>query len=103
MISCVYGKIFQVVVDCRINSKNFGKHTTFELNHQNPRSILIPPGFGNGFFVNSSKAIYHYKLAYKGEYNDSDKQFTYNWNSKNFKIKWPNLNPILSKRDFESA
>ena len=28
LISCVYGKIFQVVVDCRINSKNFGKHTT---------------------------------------------------------------------------
>ena len=26
LISCVYGKIFQVVVDCRINSKNFGKH-----------------------------------------------------------------------------
>jgi len=103
LISCVYGKIFQVVVDCRINSKNFGKHTTFELNHLNPKSILIPPGFGNGFLVSSSKAIYHYKLAYKGKYNDSEKQFTYSWNNKNFKIKWPNLKPILSKRDSECA
>ena len=103
LISCVYGKIFQVVVDCRINSKNFGKHTTFELNHLNPKSILIPPGFGNGFLVSSSKAIYHYKLAYKGKYNDSEKQFTYSWNNKKFKIKWPNLKPILSKRDSKCA
>lgn len=99
LVQCLFGSIFQVVVDCRTESKTFLKHETFELNHKEPRMILLPPGFGNAFVVTSKEAIYNYKLAYTGKYNDYDKQFTYKWNDPSIGIKWPIIDPILSKRD----
>lgn len=99
LVNCVYGKIFQVVVDCREDSTTFLKHESFELSHDEPKLILIPPGFGNAFQVISDHAMYNYKLAYFGDYNDHDKQFTFKWNDERISIEWPINNPILSERD----
>lgn len=99
LINCVYGEIFQVVVDCRKNSPTYLKYECFRLNHNNPKLILISPGFGNAFQVISEYSIYNYKLAYNGEYNDYDKQFTFKWNDKMIGIDWPIKKPILSERD----
>ena len=60
---------------------------------------MIPPKVGNAYYVKSNEAIYHYKLAYEGEYNDADEQFSYKWNDPAFNIKWPTKTPILSNRD----
>jgi len=49
--------------------------------------------------VLSDYAVYNYQLAYTGEYNDFDKQFTLKWNDKNLNIDWPIKDPILSNRD----
>lgn len=99
LVQCLYGSVFQVVVDCRKQSKTYLEHEVFELNYSNPSMILIPPGFGNAFLVTSDDAIYNYKLAYQGKYNDHDQQFTYKWNDPRIGINWPIQNPILSKRD----
>lgn len=99
LVNCVYGKIYQVVVDCRKDSKNYLKYEYFILDHRDPKLILIPPGFGNAFLVLSNYSIYNYKLAYEGEYNDFDKQFTYKWDDENIGIDWPVEHPILSQRD----
>ena len=99
MVSCVYGKIFQVVVDNRPKSETYLKHEAFEISHESPIQILIPPGFGNAFLVLSDYAVYNYSLSYDGQYNDYDNQFTLKWNDKRLKIKWPSHNPILSNRD----
>lgn len=99
LVQCLYGSIFQVIVDCREESNTFLKHETFELNYMEPKMILIPPGFGNAFLVTSEAAIYNYKLAYPGKYNDHDKQFTYKWDDPRIGVEWPIENPVLSKRD----
>lgn len=99
LVQCLYGEIFQVVVDCRENSSTYLKHETFNLIYTDPKMILIPPGFGNAFYVKSKKAIYNYKLAYNGEYSDYDKQFTFKWNDPDININWPTKEPILSNRD----
>jgi dTDP-4-dehydrorhamnose 3,5-epimerase len=99
LVQCLYGTIFQVVVDCREESETYLKHETFELNYKEPQMILIPPGFGNGFLVTSECAIYNYKLSYSGTYNDHERQFTYKWNDPRIGIHWPIKNPVLSKRD----
>ncbi len=99
LVQCVYGEIFQVVVDCRKDSANYLSHECYMLNYKVPKMILIPPGFGNAFYVKSDIAIYNYKLSYSGEYNDHDKQFTYKWDNKLINIKWPSNSPILSSRD----
>ena len=54
---------------------------------------------GNAFYVKSKVALYHYKLAYSGEYIDADKLFTIAWNDQRFNIDWPTDNPVLSERD----
>ena len=44
-------------------------------------------------------SIFYYKMAYDGEFVDTDKQKTIKWNSNKFNIEWPCINPILSNRD----
>lgn len=99
LVSCIYGEVYQVVVDCRSNSGSFGIWTAHQLSSDNCISLLIPPGFGNAFLTCSQQSVYSYKLAYDGEYLDAEDQFTYYWNDNRFKIKWPIDNPILSERD----
>tara|TARA_B100000780_G_scaffold44496_1_gene27653 strand:- start:87 stop:614 length:528 start_codon:yes stop_codon:yes gene_type:complete len=99
LITAVFGKIFQVVVDCREDSVNYLRYQTFELDANQPSSILLPPGFGNAFCALSDTTVYHYKLAYTGKYTDADEQFTYKWNDPKIGIKWPVADPILSLRD----
>jgi len=99
LVSCVSGSILQVVVDMRENSRTYLKWQCFDLGESNRSMILIPPGLGNAFYVNSDSAIYHYKLAYPGEYIDSEEQFTVAWNDTRLNISWPTKNPILSERD----
>lgn len=101
-VTCVYGEVMQVVVDCREDSQNFGKYESFIINTKNQKIILIPPNFGNAHYVRSKEAVYYYKLAYNGEYTDCDKQFTYPWNDKRFNINWGDVSPILSNRDIEA-
>src|SRR5210317_1979420 len=47
LISCVYGKIFFVIVDCRPNSRSYLKYSKLILDHRKNENILIPPMFGN--------------------------------------------------------
>ena len=101
LVTCVYGEIYMVVVDMRENSSTFSNYQHFIINSKNPRSILIPPSMGNGYCVISPAAVYHYKLAYKGDYTDADRQFTVAWNDPKLGINWPVDNPILSMRDQE--
>lgn len=71
----------------------------FVINQDNPISILLPPGIGNAFYVNSEIAVYHYKLAYPGEYLDAEDQFSVKWNDSSLGIPWPTNSPLLSDRD----
>jgi len=99
LVTCVYGKIFQVVVDARPFSKTYLEWDSWYLDADNRKQILIPPNFANGFLCLSDECVYHYKLAYDGEYNDVDHQFTIKWNDPRLKIPWPINNPILYGRD----
>jgi dTDP-4-dehydrorhamnose 3,5-epimerase len=100
LISCVFGKIFFVVVNYDKNSKQFLRYSSFVLSHKQNRQILVPPKFLNGFFCLSKYCVLHYKLNYLGRYFDVNKQISVKWNCKKINIKWPkNKNIILSARD----
>ncbi|MBN1639320.1 MAG: dTDP-4-dehydrorhamnose 3,5-epimerase family protein [Ignavibacteriales bacterium] len=99
LVTCVYGNIDQVVVDCRKESPTYLQWEKFRINNDNQILVLIPPVMGNSYYVKSKIAVYHYKLAYKGEYIDADEQFSLKWNDPKIDIKWDTENPILSNRD----
>ncbi|MDD5020343.1 MAG: dTDP-4-dehydrorhamnose 3,5-epimerase [Candidatus Omnitrophica bacterium] len=96
LISCLYGEFYLVVLNYDQGSKDFGKWQSFVLSDKNRQQVIVPPGFGNGHFVLSERAIFHYKQS---TYYDPGKQFTVKWNDPRFNISWPVKDPILSKRD----
>lgn len=99
LVTCLFGEIYFVVVDNRPDSPTFKKWDWTMLSDKNKKSILLPPGFGNGFLVMSKHSVFHYKWSYEGSYPDVDEQFTIKWNDSTIGIDWPILNPILQKRD----
>ena len=48
-VSVLKGKILDVAVDLRKNSRTYGKHYKIILSEQNCKSIYIPVGFAHGF------------------------------------------------------
>ena len=96
LVSCLYGKLYSVIVNCDKNSKDFGKWQSFILSDANRQQILIAPKYGTAFVVQSKEAIFSYKQS---AYYDPKRQFSYKWNDPRFNIKWPIKNPILSERD----
>lgn len=99
LVSCLHGKIYLVVLDVRPHSLTYGKWESFIISPETGTQVLVPPMFANGHFVMEDDSIFHYKMAYVGEYNDENKQKTILFNDKRFNIDWPVQNPILSKRD----
>lgn len=99
LVTCVFGEVLQVIVDCRKGSSTYLQWQQFIINEGNPVLVLLPPGIGNSFYVKSEVAVYHYKLAYPGEYLDAEDQFSVKWNDPKIGITWPTDSPILSDRD----
>ena len=96
LVSCLYGRIYLVAVNCDTDSKNFGKWESFIISDKDYKQILLPPKFGNSILTISDKSIFHYKQS---TYYKRISQFTYKWNDARFGINWPISNPILSERD----
>jgi len=99
LVTCVYGEIQQVVVDMRQDSPTYRQWQSFTIGRDEQRLILVPPNMGNAYYVRSPEAVYHYKLAYDGDYIDADEQFSISWNDDSIGIRWIADNPILSARD----
>ncbi len=96
VITVVSGKIMDVVVDLRKNSKTFGKYYSLIISDKSEYSFYVPEGFAHGFLCLSDKCIVHYKCS---EYRHKESETTLNWRDKTIKIKWPIKKPILSKKD----
>jgi dTDP-4-dehydrorhamnose 3,5-epimerase len=102
LVTAVYGEIEQVAVDMREDSPTYLQWEKFLINTSQQKLILIPPHMGNAYYVKSEQAVYHYKLAYDGEYIDADQQFSVQWNDERLGIDWSTDSPILSGRDGEN-
>ena len=95
-ISVLKGKILDVVVDLRKNSKTFGKHFKIILSERNCKSIFIPEGFAHGFSCFGKENIVIYSCT---NYRNPSGERGILWNDKTLKINWKIKNPILSKKD----
>lgn len=101
LVRCIKGKIFDVIVDLRVDSPTFMKWQGFYLTEKNLLQILVPEGFGHGYLV-LEDSIVSYKCAEKfyPEYDDGIK-----YNDLSLSIKWPfdeingEENLIISEKD----
>ncbi len=95
-VSVLKGKILDVVVDLRRNSKTFGKTFKILLTAKNATSLYIPEGFGHAYYSFEKLNIIYYKLSnyYKPQFENG-----INVMDKDLKIKWPKEKFFLSKKD----
>ena len=71
LVRCIKGKVLDVAVDIRNESKTYGQHVIVELSEKNKKQVFIPRGFAHGFAVLSNSATVSYKVdnSYAPEYN----------------------------------
>ena len=86
LVSCLKGRIYDVAVDLRKNSKTFGEWAGIELSSENNIQFWIPSGFAHGFLTISEEADVVYKV---NEYWNASSERSLNWNDKKLKIDWP--------------
>ena len=96
LVTALTGKIFDVAVDIRINSKTYGKWVAEILSEENHSSLYIPEGFAHGFCVLSDDANVFYKTSQEYSLENED---GIHWNDPELNIAWPIENPKLSEKD----
>lgn len=97
LVRCSKGRIYDVAVDIRKNSKTFGQYVKIELSEDNKNMLYIPAGFAHGFVALSDEVEIIYKTS--GEYApQADRGIL--WCDKEINIDWGiDFEPILSDKD----
>jgi dTDP-4-dehydrorhamnose 3,5-epimerase len=96
LVQVLQGEIFDVAVDIRHGSPDFGRWTGVTLSADNRRQLYIPRGFAHGFCVLSETALFSYKCS---DFYVPEAEGGICWNDPDLGIEWPVTNPILSDRD----
>ena len=97
LVRCSKGKILDIAVDIRKDSKTFGKWVGEILSEENKNMLFIPEGFAHGFVVLSDEAEFLYKAS--GEYSPENDRGV-RWNDPDINIDWNiNFEPLLSEKD----
>jgi len=99
LVSVVRGEVYDVAVDMRRSSPNFGNWVGLTLSEVNKLMLWVPPGFAHGFFVTSETADFEYKCS---NYYAPEHERTVAWNDPDLNIDWPLLEgevPQVSDKD----
>lgn len=99
LVRVISGEVFDVAVDIRKNSPDFGKWTGIILSAENKRMFWVPAGFAHGFYVMSDAAEFVYKCT---DYYAPEHERSILWNDPKIGIDWPLVNhgaPVLSQKD----
>ena len=101
LVRCIWGHVWDVVVDLRKDSPTFKEWLAFDLIGEKHNEILVPAGCAHGYLVLEHSSV-SYKCAEKfyGEYDDGIL-----WNDPDINVAWPldriggQQNVILADKD----
>ncbi|KVQ57010.1 dTDP-4-dehydrorhamnose 3,5-epimerase [Burkholderia territorii] len=97
LVRVVEGEVFDVAVDIRRSSPNFGSWAGVTLSADNHRQLWVPPGFAHGFVVLSESAQFLYKTT---DYWFPEHERSLLWNDPEIGIEWPlDGEPVLATKD----
>ena len=98
LVRCLYGSIFDVIVDIRKTSKTFGEWYGIELKAVDHFQLWIPSGFAHGFLSLIQDSVLLYKVD---QFRYQNYERILNWNDAFIGINWPNINQSynLSEKD----
>ena len=97
LVRVTQGEVFDVVVDLRRHSPQFGKWEGVLLSADNKRQLWVPPGFAHGFVVTSDTAEFLYKTT---DYYHPEFECSLRWNDPTVGVQWPTeTTPLLAAKD----
>jgi len=99
LVSVARGRIFDVAVDIRRDSKTFKQWIGVELSAENRMMLYIPPGFAHGFVTLNDEAHICYKCT--KEYSPAH-DAGIRWDDPEIGVKWPVENPTVSPKDMDN-
>ena len=88
LVRVIKGRVFDVAVDLRKDSKTYGKWYGIELTEENKKQFLIPRGFAHGFLVLSETAEFCYKCD---DFYHANDEGGLAWNDPTIGIEWPEV------------
>ncbi len=95
LVRVVSGKVLDVAVDLRPESKTFGQWHSVVLDSKKQNMFYVPPGFGHGIYV-IEQAVFLYKCT---NYYHQPSERSILWNDPTLNIDWNTQAPQLSEKD----
>jgi dTDP-4-dehydrorhamnose 3,5-epimerase len=96
LVRCIRGRVFDVAVDVRRNSRTFGVHFAVELSTERTSALYIARGVAHGFLTleADSDILYQFSQPHRAGIEAGVR-----WNDPTINIRWPREPAILSERD----
>lgn len=98
LVRVVRGRIYDVAVDVRVGSPNYGKHAGLELTAERGEQLYVPAGFLHGFITLEPNTEVVYKVD---NYYSRDHDGAVRFDDFDLGIDWgpQAANPVLSDKD----
>jgi dTDP-4-dehydrorhamnose 3,5-epimerase len=96
LIRCLKGKVWDIVVDLRKESKTFGKWFGAILSDENRTMMYVPKGFAHGFVTLEPNSEILYLVS---NFYTPQSEETLLWNDPDVAISWPLQPSIISDKD----
>ena len=95
LVRVLTGKVLDIVLDIRSNSKTFGMHHKVILDAEKHNQMYVPPGFAHGFAA-LEDSVFSYKCT---QYYNKASEAGVLWNDPELNIDWGLENSIISEKD----
>lgn len=99
LVRVVRGRVLDVAVDIRKNSKTYGQYYSVELSAENFLLLFIPKGFAHGFETLEDNTIFSYKCT---DYYHPPSEGGILWDTMQPPIPWQTNDPVLSEKDLKN-
>ena len=96
LVSCIRGRIYDVIIDLRKNSNTYCKWLAIELSEENNKVLYVPKGLAHGFQTLENNSIVFYQMS---EFFNPEYSQGIGWDDSLFSIIWPLDSRIISIKD----
>lgn len=100
LVRVIQGKVLDIVVDLRKDSKTFGKHFSIILDDIEHKQLFVPRGFAHGFITLSESSVFAYKCD---NFYDGASEGGIIYNDATLSLDWhlPLEDFIVSEKDLQ--
>ena len=96
VVSCMRGRIYDVVLDIREGSETYGEWISEILSGENNHMLYIPAGMAHGFQTLDDDTLVYYQM---GDFFVPNLGAGIRYDDPRFNIKWPVDKIIISEKD----